>query len=882
MLSFVLCAFCSCGSKNHLHRGTRQGPGALFSTRTDAPGVTDRLAGAGMVTAASVAAAAVNQAVSMSSLNAPDVSQSQVARAEGVVEIDEETGLPLAYDKDLIEKYWRSQGSSLQQRWSEFLSLSVPFLLRVATLLVQGGADELSANDASLARDAREICEKLGPTFVKLAQTLSVRPDVLPQAALDELAVLQDSVTPFETEVAVAQIIKELGIERLEDVFSSVSEEPVAAASLAQVYKGTLKESGDVVAIKVQRPNILETVSKDLYVLRRAVEVYQRLMDRFAPQQQVNYVDLLNEWAVGFYTELDFRSEMVHLNDLRKALVVDEETKCEGVYVPKSYDEFCTARLAVTEWIDGVKLSSCEPSQIRELTPVAQEAFLTQLLDVGLVHADPHAGNLLAMDDGRLALLDFGLVSRVRPGDRDVMVSALIHLANRDWAALVDDFIELEVLPKDANRPVVVPLMDKALSPYVAGGGAQKFQERVLENYGISQDDARASVGGFQAMTQDALSVLNDVPFSIPPYFALLGRAIVTLEGIALSGDPDYALIQEAYPFVSRKLLSSDRPALRDALRDALYGSGGAISENNKMNPKRLVGLVASAAATSAKNSDGTTAAYFDVDALADSVDAKEGVAAVLKYVLSDQGGALRDVIESEAVEAVDVLSRQAARRAFDRSLSALRPPVRNLPFFGSALDAALPDPSEAPIFTGTPSVPFVTPRKIVDAAAPALDRDDELYAFDLVRLGKTVLDDAVVDTLMMTSNEGPLAGGQGGQTNPIQTAADVTALLSASVQATQQLENNPLLQPIKQILDTVVSSSAGRRRSDLDEVLESLNEADRAALRQLTSRVFDRLSHRVADRLQHLIQPPSTSSSSPSVEEGTRQREVFSSRGGR
>ena len=245
---------------------------------------------------------------------------------------DAETGLPVSYDKERIQQYWLNQGSALQQRWGEFLRLSVPFLLKTATLLVQGGVDALQENDAELARDARVICEQLGPTFIQLAQTLSVRPDVLPPSALAELAVLQDSVVPFETEVAIDIIEKELG-GPLGTFFASISEEPVAAASLAQVYKAQL-DDGRSVAVKVQRPQILEQVSKDLYVLRRAAEVYQRLIDRFAPQQKTNYVDLLNEWAVGFYTELDFRSEIDNLNAIRDVLVHEGDTNVQGVYVP--------------------------------------------------------------------------------------------------------------------------------------------------------------------------------------------------------------------------------------------------------------------------------------------------------------------------------------------------------------------------------------------------------------------------------------------------------------------------------------------------------------------------------------------------------------------
>jgi predicted unusual protein kinase regulating ubiquinone biosynthesis (AarF/ABC1/UbiB family) len=235
----------------------------------------------------------------------------------------------------------------------------------------------------------------------------------------------------------------------------------------------------------------------------------------------------------------------------------------------------------VSEWIDGVKLSECDPSLIKEVIPDAQEAFLTQLLQVGFFHSDPHPGNIMLMNKpigrARIALLDFGLVASIKQVDMDTMISAIIHLANKDYASLVDDFIRLEILPENCDRAKVVPLMDKALTPYVKGGGAKKYEEELRKIYGMD-GSIRGTTGGFQAMTQDALTVLNDIPFSIPPYFALLGRAIVTLEGIALTGDPNYGIIMEAYPFVARKLLSEDRPEIQRALQEVLYAKSGDIS----------------------------------------------------------------------------------------------------------------------------------------------------------------------------------------------------------------------------------------------------------------------------------------------------------------
>ena len=212
-----------------------------------------RMGGGGIAEVAGNAAIAVvevSKAVRMRGVDAPTVEKSYVSKgrgagagddasADGPAAVDAE-GLPLVYDAAAIQAFWAKQGGALQRRWGEFLSLSVPFLTRVATLSITGGAVELSKNEASLARDARVIIEKLGPTYIKAGQMMSVRPDVLPQAALDELAILQDAVKPFATTTAIETIEAELG-GALGEFFDEISEAPVAAASLAQVYRAKVR-----------------------------------------------------------------------------------------------------------------------------------------------------------------------------------------------------------------------------------------------------------------------------------------------------------------------------------------------------------------------------------------------------------------------------------------------------------------------------------------------------------------------------------------------------------------------------------------------------------------------------------------------------------------
>ena len=259
----------------------------------------------------------------------------------------------------------------------------MPFLTRLVGLFIADGKIE-EKHIPSLSEQARIDLQDLGPTFIKAGQMMSVRPDVLPQATLEELEKLQDSVEAFDTSIAVQQIERELG-GPLGQFFTSISEEPIAAASLAQVYLATLNDGKNTkVAVKVQRPEVLSTVSKDLYVLRRAAEVFQGLVERFAPQQKTNYVALLNEWAIGFYTELDFENEARNQITLRNML---REKNIQNVTVPKVYDELCTRRILVSEFMEGKKLSDCTYEEIGEITPMAQEAFLTQLFEVGFFHA---------------------------------------------------------------------------------------------------------------------------------------------------------------------------------------------------------------------------------------------------------------------------------------------------------------------------------------------------------------------------------------------------------------------------------------------------------------------------------------------------------------
>lgn len=285
-------------------------------------------------------------------------------------------------------------------------------------------------------------------------------------------------------------------------------------------------------------------------------------MNRLAPSQNTDYIALMSEFAVGLYSELDFKNESTNQAEMSRLFA---EHNVAGVYVPKVFPALCSRRLLVSEWINGRKLSSCSPPEIAALIPMTQEVFLQQLLSWGFFHADPHPGNLMAMDDTSggysIALLDFGLVARLSQADMDALISAVVHLSNADYAALIDDFQALKILPADTPRTTVEGLMARVIGPYVAGGGG--LTGAVKAYGGRSGIQARrpghrffllfSSFSHFfcrillcsQSLTSDLVGALSSVSFSIPSYFALLARAVAVLEGIALTGNPEYRIVLE-------------------------------------------------------------------------------------------------------------------------------------------------------------------------------------------------------------------------------------------------------------------------------------------------------------------------------------------------
>ncbi|CAG9463928.1 unnamed protein product [Pedinophyceae sp. YPF-701] len=600
----------------------------------DSPAVASALAaaqdavarpGAGTTLLAAAAAAGVLAILGQAMRGAPD----DEAGAPGVdvgVPVDPE-GLPLRYDPVAIHLYLKKRPMMVMRRTvvvgSEALRMGTALLMDVYT-------GKWRSNMPRRAVEARRILQDLGPTYVKLAQLMSTRVDMIAKPYLEEFTKLQDRVRPFSTGEAREILTEELG-RPPEEVFQCLSERPVAAASIGQVYRGILREEfgGGEVAVKVQRPDIIENSSLDLYVIRRLFLVLDRL-----PAVSADLVALLDEWSERFFFEMDYTHEAE--NSMRFQA---DMKGLEGVTVADVYPELSTRRALVTSWVYGEKLSESDAGDVKALATTMLNCYLIQLLETGFLHADPHPGNLIRTPDGKICVLDFGLMAEVPAEQRAGLVNFIAHLISRDWDAVTRDLSTLGFIPEGAPDPKEAGLTDMlsyVFGQLVDGGGAGK------------------SLSISQLMTEME-GVADNYPIQIPPYFALVFRAFGVLEGVALRVDPQYSIVQECSPYISRRLLTDPSEESRMLLRQLIY------SESGRMDLRKLEtmaqGMKRFSTAPVAARTDAPDAA----PRLAEPKPALDpAVKDALRMIFSEEGAHVQELLVDELVASVDALSREA------------------------------------------------------------------------------------------------------------------------------------------------------------------------------------------------------------------------------
>jgi len=628
-------------------------------------------------------------------------------QADGVemrlVEIptDDETGLPLTYDPEELAAYFDPRPGVQLFRIFQIVSTSYPLI---------GGViwDRLTGRQGSEVQVERAaqfngVVTTLGPFFIKLGQALSIRPDILSPRAMVELQKLCDKVPSYPTPVAMETMHREFADKfgkpmGRDDVFSEMTAEPVAAASLGQVYRATLLEPPGVeVAVKIQRPAVLETVSLDLFLVRKAALFLSYLQELgIRDSRRTDFVSLLDEFASRIYEELDYEKECANGVQVEKDMA-----GLVRVVIPKNFPQYCTRKVHVAEWLEGEKLSQSQADDVRELVNVGVVAYLTQLLDKGLFHADPHPGNMLRTPDGRLGILDFGLMTKITDDQRYGMVEAIAHLVHRDYEEIGTDFQRLDFIPPGVDVTPIVPALSRVFDAALAGGGAK----------GIN----------FNELSADLAQITFEFPFRIPPYFALIIRAIGVLEGIALVGDPDFAIIDEAYPYLSKQLLTDPSERLRTTFRYMVYGRTGTFDADRLIDllraleafriserpsekkaakqshessvgskDERAVGLVQDLERTETQLRRKQMSEQRVGDrptswALAAARGSREDAAReALTFLLSKEGEFFREFLVEETVKGLDCLGRRGLN-TIAKQLVALSP-LQVIPGFGKAL----------------------------------------------------------------------------------------------------------------------------------------------------------------------------------------------------
>ncbi|KAG5053866.1 hypothetical protein JHK85_006376 [Glycine max] len=513
-----------------------------------------------------------------------------------------------SYTPQLVASKYGSQPIKVVGRALQVLGAVGLFGLK---LLLDQKSGVLDQNKRIRALELRDTFTRLGPTFVKLGQGLSTRPDICPAEYLEELSELQalnlctllalnlivDGLPTFPDEEAFACIERELGLS-IDSIFSTISPTAVAAASLGQVYKGRLKYSGKLVAVKVQRPDIEEAIGMDFYLIRGLGSLINKYVDFITS----DVVALIDEFARRVFQELNYVQEGQNARRFRK-LYADKE----DIFVPDIFWDYTSAKVLTMEWVDGVKLNEQQAIErqglkVLDLVNAGIQCSLRQLLEYGYFHADPHPGNLLATPEGKLAFLDFGMMSETPEEARYAIIGHVVHLVNRDYEAMARDYYDLNFLSRDVDVSPIVPAL-------------RNFFDDAL-NYTVSELNFKTLVDGLG-------NVLYQYPFNVPAYYALIFRSLTVLEGLALYADPNFKVLAASYPYFAKRLLTDPNPYLRDALIELLFKDG-------KFRWNRLENLL-------------------DQGKKDRDFSSKEALQPVLKVLLSPDGEELRNLVIKEA-----------------------------------------------------------------------------------------------------------------------------------------------------------------------------------------------------------------------------------------
>ena len=570
------------------------------------------------------------------------------------------------YDPAAFDQYFARRPLKVMYRFAEVTARLSDVGLRV--YLKRGTIEERAGK-------MRRHFTELGPAFVKLGQVLSTRADLLPASYCEQLGQLQDNLPPASREHAIALLARELNAPP-EVFFERIPDVPVAAASLAQVYRARTKHGGLDVAVKLQRPGLAAAVALDATILRMLARITRRFV-----RLRSDVVGIVDELVGRIFDEMDYRSEANAIARFRRDYAVGggSGVGLEGmVRAPAVLSELSTSSVLVMEWIDGSRLSDADAVMKAGLTPGhllerGVRCSLHQLLTTGFMHSDPHPGNLLVSPDGVLVYLDFGMVVEVSPRVRRAMIRGLVGFVNRDADGLVRDLTTLDFLPCDVDHAAASDALRKVFEASASSSADGGNEEAVT----LPSGSAVRGTNDFLGVVSQLSAALLTHDFRLPPYFARILRALAALEGTATGIDKEFKVIERAYPYVLAQLLADNDPEMRDILRrlvlepcgtsvrwhrvrrllNAYVSSGGGSSREGSNAPGSTPFGGCRATETAAGLAAGARAVLFGSSGPGtreeDNVTVKQ-VKDAVEYVMSPSGASLRVTLVRDFLDAMD------------------------------------------------------------------------------------------------------------------------------------------------------------------------------------------------------------------------------------
>ena len=390
----------------------------------------------------------------------------------------------------------------------------------------------------SAPEQLRRAFSELGPSFIKLAQILSSRPDLITKRYADEFKKLQDRVPPFPTEDAIRIIEQETG-HKLDEIMVEFDRTPIAAASIAQVFRGRLIDGSDII-IKVQRPHIREQIETDIGILTYAAN----LLEKYVPESSFfNPSGIVEEFSKTVRKELDFLEEARNCIRFRKNF-----EHIPDVHIPLIFAEHTTEKVLFMERIEGVRIDDISNITLqgldrKRLAKVGVNAYFKMILEDGFFHADPHPGNIFAMPTGQIGFMDFGMVGRVSPELRETMASTFLALINKDFDRLIDQYLELGLVPEHVDLEAFRKEFKSDLSDF--------FEPL----YGLAIKEIN-----FADYLDTVTHIAIKHNMKIPSDLLLVNKAMLVLENLGRELDPEFNFIAAAEPYATKLMRERLRP----------------------------------------------------------------------------------------------------------------------------------------------------------------------------------------------------------------------------------------------------------------------------------------------------------------------------------